>query len=648
MKKIFLLFIIFCLFFSNSSLGTEELVSNSLFDKSASGWLKYSNFVNGDEIRDWSVWFEEGKGIILGSDCQPQSRIGFRSREIALPNPGSRENPQIFRLCVEWEGLDIHRCGIYFILQDNWQKIFRYGEILGPAGNFARAETAYFQVPQKDFIHKPFLLLYMFHDGIGKLVVKKISVTRIEPEQHGDILSLETAPNRKRLPLKKQLVVKEPKESLLRRLPFGTLKSAGAPLLPGEIRFLSVCSDNFSTQGMKILGRYKIAFRNVAQFWDYGVAKSVPFFLEPVKKGEKADVIKATGISKNLPPLPPLPENYHAYLYYYGDYRYGKSNQDFIHDHAEMKFICKSGFTGLCLQDNYEMDFGEWLKNKKTTNIHLVKMTKPYMDAGFSSPLVFGLLGGLDKGRVTWKGSIPDMKSYLSEIQPHFVMARKILGHTGLWIAPVDEPNQEPRTKYAKALLPLWKETFNVPLMITCNWKTAGKLGNADKIWVGAGDYPSFEVARKRGICGFYAGLDSGEHPLRFRRMSGVHAWASGLSSQAYWNFCDVQGSADSGLDGKQGDFLCVLPESDPSNPAISLHFAALHEGLMDLRLLFAMEKLWNEKHDQLGKAPGFYISHLKDRILPTDRITKDWDEPKDFDEFRNQGVTLWINAHNN
>ncbi|MBN1902355.1 hypothetical protein JW926_13605 [Candidatus Sumerlaeota bacterium] len=646
MKKVFLLTLLL-LFLRLSFPNSFEIIPNPRFLEGGKGWLKYSNFTNGDEIKDWNVTFEKENARITGNDCQPQSRVGFRSEAIPIIHPITPGKTAIYKLQVAWRGENIHRCGIYFILQDKWETLYRYGEITGAAGDFNKDEFAFFQIPYEDYIQKPMLLLYVFHDGVGTLVVKKASVTVVTEEEEKNLISIENAPDRKLNPIAKQIVMNDPQISPDKRIPFSLLTNETPPLLPGERRFFLKTSDDLSTQGMKILGKYKIVERNVGRFWDYGISYNMPFWLKPVQDIKEADVIEAEGSDKSLPPLPPLPENKNAYLYYYGDYRYGKKAANLERDRAEMRFIRQCGFTGLCLQDNYEMDYGVWMEKKNLSSEHLTTMTLCYRDAGFRSPVIFGLLGGLDKGRITWKGDEISMEQYLSEIKPYFINAENILGEGKLWIAPIDEPNDETRRNAALKLLPLWKKTFASPLMITCNWKTSGILGDSVKRWVGAGDYPSFEALKKRGINGFYCGIDSHEAPLKFRYLAGVHAWATGLENQGYWNFRDVSGSAETELDGKQPDFLCIDPNSDPDNPVQSLPFAALREGLMDLRLLCALEMASRNMRGKEGAEIKEFLNGIRNSVLPTDRLTFDWNDASRFDVFRRKALLLWIESRN-
>lgn len=625
-----------------------ELVPNPYFWEGNKGWLKYSNFAKGDEVENWDVIFKRENTRITGNDCQPQSRVGFRSEAIPIIHPITPGKTTIYKLHIVWRGKGVHRSGVYFILQDKWGKLYRYGEITGPAGDFKHDEIAYFHIPYEDHIQKTYLLLYVFHDGIGTLVVKRVSVTVVIPEEDENLISIENLPERKLNAIAKQVILKDPQLQPEKRIPFSPVDKDVSPLLPGERRFFLRTSDHVSTQVMKILGKYRIANRDVARFWNYGVAYSIPFWLEPVQDLQEAKVIEAEGADIALPPLPPLPKNKNAYLYYYGDYRYGKKASDLEHDRAEMKFIRECGFTGLCIQDNYEMDYGIWMQKKKMSSEHLTTMTLCYQDAGFPSPMIFGILGGLDKGRVTWKGDEVLMGKYLDEIKPHFTKAGKILGEGGIWIAPIDEPNDAPRRGAAEKLLPLWKKTFSAPLMITCNWKTSGFLKDSAKLWVGAGDYPSFDALKKRGINGFYSGIDSHESPLKFRYLAGVHAWASGLESQAYWNYCDVSGGVESDLDGKQADFLCVDPGTDPGKPVQSLPFIALREGLMDLRLLCALEEASRKMRNKDAAEIRDYLEEVRNSVLPTDRLTTDWDEVAKFEAFRNKAVLLWIKARKN
>ena len=622
----------------------EDLAPNGNFENRDRGWRGYSNFVKGEEVKDWQLEIDKGRAVIIGRDSQPQSRVGFRSVPIPLEQEISSGKTGVYRLSISWRGKDIHRSGAYYILTGD-NGLFRQGEIKGPAGAFSEKQTAFFPLTRLDVLNDPSLLIYIFHDGQGVLEVKEISLslfgTGTENLEKRDI-RMKLIPIPEREDIARGIVVQD-NDDLEQN--FGSFfdYNSNANLLPGELRFLPASA---SRKGINIRCGFHIEPRTTAFSWVHGVAKDIPFWLNPVKQIDDADVILAEGKDSDTPPLPELPSNRGVYLYYYGDFRYGGTEEDLEHDRKELKLIRDAGFTGLCVQDDYGMDYGEWKKSGKIDPGFLLKIAELYRNTDFPSPPVFGLFTGIDKGRIMWKGSEKDMRRYLSSVNSSLKEVEKILGKANLWVAPVDEPNDEERFEYVRDILPLWREHLDFPVMITCNWKTAGRINGPENLWLGAGDYPSFEKAETRGANGFYRSIDSHISPLRFRYLAGVHSWASGMPNQAYWHYMDISGNAQSDLDGIKADFLCVHPESDLTTPVLSMPFVELREGIMDLRLLCALEENSKAPENPASKKIREFLREIRNSVLPTEREYPPWNDPEAFEDLRTRGIFLWREFH--
>lgn len=639
------------LFLCMFSSADEELITNNNFFQNNSGWVKYSNFVYGQESNDWSLDFTNNGAIIEGRRCQPQTRIGFRSEKIKLNTDFATTNStQIYQLNIVWEGKNIHRSGAYFNMFDGLGSHIRTAEILGPAGDFSKDEKYFFHITREYLSLRPSLMIYIFHDGIGTLKIKKVSLIFLDYKTMKQLapnieLSLENGRDmRKSNPISEFLVIKD--IDYIKRCEIAMDILDAKTLLPQETRLVKISPSEKLTSDFEIAGKFNIENRPAGKFWEYGVEYDVPFWLKPADINSNAQYALIMGNNQNTRILPPLPKNKHAYLYYYGNYRYGKMTKDLERDLSEMKFIKAMGFTGVCLQDNYGMDYAGWLENKMVDSHYLLNIAEIYKRAGFTSPMVYGIFSGLDKMRVAWNKDDDHLQNFLNDIKPHIEKAQKILGNAELWIAPVDEPNDAVRRSGAEKIIPEWKNTIKKPLMITCNWKTAGALTECDNRWVGAGEYPSFDEARLRGIKGFYTGLNACENPLKFRWLAGIHSWASGLDYQAYWHFDDLISSDSTDLDGTKEDFLCIKPECDINNPIISMPFIALKEGLIDLRLLCALEEIVKNPSNKHAAKISEFLSRIKSLTPPTDRLTSDWDEVSDFQKFRIEAVSLWNEAN--
>lgn len=649
-QKFIYFVLIFCpLIIAGEIFSAPDIMpSNHDFLNGGEGWKRYENFVMGDRILKWNLIFESGKAIIRGSDCQPQSRVGFRSEMIPL-NPDPGKGVHIYRLSVKWKGEKIHRPGIYFILLSKDGEVFKQGEIRGPGGDFDENETCWFQVTPKDAIHDPSLLVYVFTDGAGVLYVDEVSVKfsgagKKEMSDDDAILKIRKTETDDSFPFDSILTVERESENLFSRFPGE--RELSNPLLPGEYRFM-LNNDTITSPGsIRIINGYSMKKRESSRFRQFGVAHLIPFWLIPESDPEKWDVIEVTApTTSTLPGLPPLPDDLSSYFYYYGDYRFGDSEEDLKHDLAEMKMLRESGITGLCIQDDYELGYGGWKDHNKMNSNHLTAISQAYSQAGFDDPLVYGLFAGLDKGRITWDKNAKQFESYLDDLITPLKAAEKNLGAGKLWLAPVDEPNDEERRNLTKETLPLWLEKIPYDLMITCNWKTAGELPKKERLnlWCGFGDFPSFEKARERGISGQYGGLDSYNPPLMTRDLAGIRFWASGMSSQAWWHFCDVSESAETGLDGKKEDYLCIDPESDPERPIISLPFVAVREGLMDLRLLSALNDYSKNHNNPLAKEINAFLDQTRSDAPPTDREINSRNNSEYFHDMRTKMVELWI-----
>lgn len=642
-----------------------ELLPNSDFSAGPRGWVRYSNFSLADEIPDWTLDFRSGQAVIESRECQPQARIGLHSEPAPLAAPAPDEPAPVYRLQVAWSGTRIHKSSILICLVARDGKLIRSGDIRGPGDEFDETRTVYFpadrETPEKSASES--LLIYVFQDGGGVLRVNRVSLVRvpssfIERNHSGKLpaspgagprllLTDMSAAEKTTAPLSSasrhpKLVVTPQHETKASSF-FPPMESPF--LLRGEQRHFAVKPDTSAATLPASARPLSIESRDVAVCWEFGSAERIPFWLTPTGNARKPSVVSVCAQDAGLPALPPLPSSRSAYLFYWGHTRYGKKRSDEHADMAELRLIRELGFTGVCAQDDYGLDYALWLKSGALKGDFLTTFSRMYKETGFASPLVFGIYGGLDKGREAWTETdeVP-MRKYLDRIKPAVSSAASVLAPAGIRIWPVDEPNAPQRRRLTRQLLPYWSETLRLPLLTTCNWQTAGVLSGLTGCWTGAGDYPSFEAAKSRGIQGFYCSIVPPANPLEYRWLAGVHAWASGLSSQAYWHFSAVSGSPESDLDGKGPDYLCLKPGSDPaSTPSLSLSVIEISEGLQDLRLLCALESLPADS-TVAGKAQSF-LAEVRRSAPPTDRLPHAWRTPLQFEAFRSRAARLWAES---
>lgn len=615
-----------------------ELVENGNFGDRDRGWVRYSNFANADEVRSWDVKYETGAAVVSGSECRPQARVGLRSKAIVLPPPQTRDAGAVYRFRFAWQGKDVHRCGAFVRITNAKGAVIRGADVLGPAGTFDQDNTFYIALSRQELDSSLQALLYFYTDGQGELRMRKVSLQHV-PSSENDprILAADWNVAPTSSTSGRMIMVKRQGEMSASNL--FPLLAADTHVLPGEKRCYAC-----NKQTTDAYSRFVLSTRVVSRFWELGVAENIPFWLEPTTDLITTDSVCAVdATSGSLPELPPLPESRHAYLFYWGHLRYGKTVSDMERDQRELALIRRLGFTGLCVQDDYGLDYAAFIKGKALIHDYLTSFSALYREAGFRSPLVYGIFSGVDKGRVVYNDTDQaKVQDYLSQLQPILKETSQRLNDR-LIVWPVDEPNDSDRRRLSVSLLALWRTACRIPLMTTSNWKSAESLGSADYRWVGFGDYPDFQAVRAAKIGGLYCSLDAVENPLRYRLLSGVHAWASGVPVQAYWHFGAISGSSDSDLDGKQEDLLCLKPGSDPERPVLSLPIVEAAEGLQDLRLLCALEAVRNTATNRAEIAA--FLKELRESVPATDRLSEGWCKPAQFESMRRRAMELWIQA---
>ena len=574
----------------------------------------YHNFGKSDPIIGWIGSVEPGRVRAESKDREPGARIGMRTLPIPMGTGDYRA-----RLSVSARG--VLRSGFYAILvSGDEQELFQTQEIFGPAGDFDRDIDLYITVQPEHARKKAALLLYAFHDGGGSMDLKGVSLVEAEGTERS------IAPRRTIKPLFHQLRLSEP----LFGAPF---RPADDSLLPGERRYASA-----ATSGTL----YRLSNRDVAASWEMGIVAPTPYWLDPIETaGEEMEVVglREGAAAPGVEPLPPLPADRNAYLFYYGAYRYGKKARDLKRDLSEFQALRGQGITGLAFWDDYGLDFHSFLDGKPLDGSYMVEMAKLYREAGFTAPMLFTLFGGIERGRVAWKSADEgEMREYLEQVRPWIDQTRAVLGEVELWVCPVDEPDDLDRQSRAMRVANLWPTVMgDTPMFATVNWQSARRLGSSVKLIAGAGSIPDFAEARKLGIAGGYCSLDSMLPPLTYRWLGGVYTWASGNRLQAYWHHESIAGRLASDIDGHMPDYLARNPET--GGPTVA--FSQLQEGLMDLRLLLALEQRAATNPDAAQRISPF-LEDLRARALPTDRLAAPWDVPETYHQVLQQARLLW------
>lgn len=618
----------------------QELVPDHDFHQGQTFWSSYSNFARGEEIRDFSIHFAPGVASIQSRQCEPQSRIGIRSAPLTIPSPPDGQPDIVLGLRWNWSGKNIHRCGIYVRLVNAQGNVLKAGDIWGPGGTFDLSDSTVLALTRNELTSRTRVILYAFQDGGGTLNLRQLSLQPVSLA--GDQTPIDGATSLiDSLKLRHNSTSGTPR-TLIRRSDHA-LQSV-FPKSPDELLILPGEKRHFLAESCShpALPRMATHTRDVSLMWELGAGEQKPFWLEAASPSPQGEIVEVSSESTPaLTALPPLPPTRHAYMFFWGHYRYSKKPEDLESDRKTLARLRSLGFTGVCLQDDYGLDYGGFVRQATLgSDDYLLRMTSLYDASGMRSPLVYGLYSGLDKGRVSWQPGTQLMTQYLKALTPSLCRSEAMLGKGRLWLWPVDEPNDPARRELALPFLKMWQTQIGLPLMTTLNWQSSGLLTSHNK-WVGAGDYPSFAAAKARGVQGFYTGLNACDPALRFRMLAGVHAWASGFASQAYWHFDAVSGSAQNDFDGKQEDFLCIEPGCTPECPTLSFPLVQLAEGLQDLRLLCALEQA--AASSPVASQIRSFLADVRSRVLPTDRLGEPWSTPQAFEQMRRRGVELWL-----
>ncbi len=610
----------------------SNMIPNGDFRREGAGWKRYIACANAErDISGWSLEFKDASAIITGNDCQPQGRVGFRSDSISLASLDFKSTLTL-HLEFQWEGKNIHRAGMYvYAVGDLGAKILG-SELTAPTGNFSAKVKTPLLINSNRLSVRDSLILYFFHDGIGVLKIKNV-LLRLSRAEDGWRAGLDAA----QMPA----VFMPPLKNTAGYFPKPT-KDALKYLLNGEKRMFAKDGE-ISPKNNIAVKDYNWRARQVSPMRDFAVVQERPFWIMPANNEKNAPLCEIElKDPSNAPTLPPLPDDYNVYLYYWGKNRYGKTLADLEKDKAELAFIKSCGFTGVCFQDDYGLDFSEWVKGAALNPLYLRTNAQTYDKLDFRSPMMYAFTSGVDLGDETIESTHTQTAyEYFKRTSHFFEEAREQLkGRLLLGVA--DEPNDAKRLARAQKNLLNWTKLFGREnLVIPGTWKVSIKLGEWMSPWVGAGDYPDFSTLQKTRISGFYRVADTHIHPLVIRRIAGLHAWASGLRTQVYWHFAMSVKNKDSDLDGKASDVLLVEPDSDGIEITRTIHMAQIMEGLQDLRLLFALEKLATA--EQRAPEISAFLERLRARIPASDQADSRWDEPEEFETFRQEGARLWM-----
>lgn len=560
-------------------------------------WRPYAFSAFSAQKPNPDVDIQSGRFVSKSPSRIPGVRLGFRT----IPITFSRQPIQahVYRLAATFDTENIERAGAYVILTDKNEKVVRQEEWLISQSELVNGFTGYFTDAPEAGPTEGACLIYFFHDGGGEFALRDVRIENVTDA----------------VALKDGIAILEESN---RSLPFPAQTGS---LLAGERRwFTNPAGDHILTP------------RTVALSWEFGVGAAIPFYLE--SSTDSGNVTLVEGMD-TAAPLPGLPKDYSVYLHYYGSYRYGNKTSDLISDSAELKAIHSAGITGIAFWDDYGLDYTAWKDDGNLDDDYLLQVTGLYSEAGFTSPMVYYVFAGLDRGRVAWKSSnAEEMREYCRALLPALKKAEAIVGEGNLIVVPVDEPDGFERAPAAKQLAAIWEEEIPFPTGVTCNWEFARTGKSFDHKWVGVGDYPSFQEARDAGVTGIYTGIDDNVPPLRFRYLAGVYAWATGLKSQGYWHFQSISGDPDNSLDDRKPDFICVDPEGRPSLPYIQIQ-----EGVQDLRLLLALET-------SESLAAESFLASIRHTVTTGPTAPAEWSMPNQFEDLRHSGTELLTKLH--
>ncbi|MBI1291996.1 glycosyltransferase [bacterium] len=576
----------------------------------------YSNFGKSDPVIGWKSRIEAGRAVVTGDQRQPAARVGVRTVPVPL---GTGD----YLAKIRVKGSGIRRLGLYAILVDASDNALATQELVGPAGDFDSEFAMGLTVQPEQAKVEARVILYVFHDGVGTFEVTHISID--------DAIGAErkVAPRRDLKPIFQRLVLPGPLFS-------ADFPSSNTALLPGERRFVDGA---VSADGAEL---FTMSNREVALSWEMGVEAPTPFWLTPTESPAPGDhvVSRVTGIpSAGVEALPPLPAERGVYLFYYGAYRYGKKPRDLKKDAAALAKLREDGVTGIGFWDDYGLDLHRLQEGKALDGSYMVTMAEEYKKAGFTSPMLFWVLGGLERGRVAWtSGSEEEMRLYIEALKPWIAQAREKLGDIPLWVCPADEPDDTDRQALALKQATLWNSMMDgVPNFNTTNWQTARRLAGNTHLVLGSGSLPSFEEAAKLKVDMSYCSLDANLPPIRYRYLGGVYTWASGIPSQGYWHAESIAGKITSDLDGHLVDFVA----RENSGERLGVCYAQLLNGVEDLRLLCALEQKASSSGPHAAAIRAF-LEGIRASVIPTDRLAAPWNDAAHYETVFGKGRELW------
>lgn len=608
-----------------------NLLQNGDFSRGEEGWGRYEVFPNSDPVRTWNYSIAAGEARIVGQDHQLNARVGIRSNGTTLAL-NEAEQRGVFEVSFRWRGEGVHRCGAFVILMDGKKEALLQAEEVGPTGDFDSTVTMPLLVPRGQLKPGGMMRLYFFQDGKGTLTISEAAIQRregtegagwkLEKDRFGKNTLVEAARPRERFPL--------PEADSL------------AAMLPGERRLYAL------PKGFAVPTGFDAAFfrteeRRCAVQRAFTTVRPIAFWLLPEPDAAKATHVELTPKQETGVVLPALPAGRDVMMYFWGESRFGKKKSDVDQDRAAMRYLRSLGVTGLAVQDNYGLDFDRLKVGKLLDGTNVKRMAELYVEAEFTSPMMYLMACGMDRGSVNLRlGDAAGVQAQIKDADPFLREAATILGPRGLHLGIVDEPHEEKRRALAAEALVHWGEKYGADRLVTTgNWKTLEVLKGKTRRWIGAGDYPSYAAVQEAGIEGFYRAVEPRADSLQVRRMAGLHAWASRIPSQAYWHTSAIAGKGDTDLDGKYEDFQFIRWDAASGGHQSSLFMRQLQEGVQDLRLLLALE----ERAERLPEAAAF-LTALRARIPVSDRPTPAWDDPAAFEAVRSEAVRLLRKTH--
>lgn len=310
------------------------------------------------------------------------------------------------------------------------------------------------------------------------------------------------------------------------------------------------------------------------------------------------------------------------------------------------------GFSNLAVATPF---YFQWNQDGTPKMEHFKAMIRGAKEVGFTDPVYwyFGHYVQTAKGQHPGNVRLYDPKVHLKRARLLVETANELnrqLEGPPVYFMPIDEPRIASRRKMA---LDLFKEIKKVPGATVMSTTDIGEMNldieyNSERL--GKPLPPGVkERISDRKVCEYNNTAIQSLNPAYTRYIYGYYTWRHDLDGMSSWGPGTTQNSRGDpfeDLDSPFSDWFIFFPH--PDGPLPTPNWEALREGIDDIRYIYQLEKLCNQKlvkhPEEVARAEQFLdeirgMCDFDDRKIASD--FGDW-PPERFDSLRNQVVT-WI-----